>query len=218
MLDHSFLDLFLQSWDGFWVVDIRTWIDKEKSFFEVMMNSVLWKCMANACCIFFLPGLFPFKERSKEHFLFAAHMNLTALEREERAMRFPCSPSKAPEQTLEHCVKCPAFSMSSLGCCHQRGLHAVYALGAHPYGRDTWASPGNCSQVLLAVFSLTRSGGCCGSAALQLLWCPCLVLSCAGAACACPAFLAKGLSFKEKMGTVVLCHILVNGLLWIHVK
>lgn len=28
-------------------------MEKEKSFFEVMMNSVLWKCTANECCILF---------------------------------------------------------------------------------------------------------------------------------------------------------------------
>lgn len=61
---------------------------------------------------FFLSGLLPFKEKCKEHFLFGVYMNLTALEREERGIRFPCSPSKAPEQSLEHCVKCHAFSMS----------------------------------------------------------------------------------------------------------
>lgn len=68
-----------------------------------MMNSVFWKCMANACCIFFYLDCFLLKKGVRNIFSY-----LAVLEREERWMRFPCSPSKAPEQSLEHCVMLPA--------------------------------------------------------------------------------------------------------------
>lgn len=50
--------------------------------------------------------LFPSKERSKEHFLYGVPRILTALQGEQRGMRFPCCPSKAPEQCL---YKIPCF-------------------------------------------------------------------------------------------------------------
>lgn len=59
-------------------------------------------CYENAWqmhAVYFLSRLLPFKERCKEHFLLGAQMDLTVLEREERGMRFPCTPPEAPEQS-----------------------------------------------------------------------------------------------------------------------
>lgn len=146
------------------------------------MSSLLWKCMADACCIYVYPAiccaqLFPSKERSKEHFLFGAHKNLTALEREQRGITIPCCPSKASEQHLSKCcVKYHAFKFCTLDHWHQCGLHTMYTLGVHPYGREIWASTEICRQF--------------GQSSVQLRLC-----------CS---------TFKTKMGTIVLCHILVN--------
>lgn len=197
----------LREFLGCWHYDLNR---KRKFFFwgydEQCVIKMHGKCMLHI----FLSGLLLFKEGWKEHFLFVTHVNLTALEREERGMRFPCSPSKAPEPSLEHCVMlsaCPPGLLPPVWPSHHVctwgtsiGRDILGAVAKSCWHRSVWPEQGGC-----------------GSAALQLLKCLCLVLCWAGAACACPASLAKSLSCKEKNGNHHdLSYTCQCGLLWIH--
>lgn len=58
MLDHSFLDLFLQCWESFWTVNIMTSMAKKKISFLRLWWTICYQNVwqMHTVCMFILPG------------------------------------------------------------------------------------------------------------------------------------------------------------------